>query len=412
MQHPDSPLRITAASSMRDEGATRELSPQPLISADSSQAKPLNPGSLAILRDGPSTIDLRKLNSFALSGLMQMFNQDAQLFCRTLRRTDSGLVQEGTSPQFTILTLLGLHRLEAAGVPLPMTISATFELMLKRDDWVKNIGDIGLLLWLSAVACPQHLEQVVAKFDVRQALERNSTRNTMDLALFLAGLAHHGSAEVGRLSDLTDQAVKAFHVLKENQGEQGIFGHCARRKSIPGVIRGRIGSFADQSYSIYALAKAAQAYSLERAAATALDCALTICQTQGPLGQWWWHYDALTGRVLGRYPIFSVHQAGTAPMALMELGKTLQSDFDPWIIKGLQWVTGENELDHDMRDSTTNLIWGQIRSHNFKKLLNMASAFLLRHEDTAPAEHLEVQYKCQPHHHGLLLYAFGSNGLA
>ena len=170
-------------------------------------------------------------------------------------------------------------------------------------------GDIGLLLWLTAVACPEYLEQVVVRFDVRQALDRDTEHNTTEVALFLAGLAHHSSAEVGRLSDLTDQAVKVFHVLKKNQGEQGIFGHCARRKSVSGMIRGRIGSFADQSYSIYALSKAAQAYSLEQAATTALDCALTICQAQGSLGQWWWHYDALTGRVLGRYPIFSVHQA-------------------------------------------------------------------------------------------------------
>jgi hypothetical protein len=413
----DKPFGPIAASSFRSERYTRDLEPQPLTRADlaggsdvSGAAQALDT-SLPKLGDGTCTIDLKELNSLALSGLPQMFNQEAQLFCRTLTRTETGVVQHGTSPQYTILALLGLHRLEAAGVTVPIDISATFELILKRGDWVKTVGDIGLMLWLSAVACPEYLEQVVVKFNVRQALEHASDRNTMDLALFLAGLAHHSSAEVGRLSDLTDQGVQAFHLLKGNQGEEGIFGHCARRKSVAGIVRGRIGSFVDQSYSIYALSKAAQAYSLEQAATTALDCALTICQAQGPLGQWWWHYDALTGRVLGRYPIFSVHQAGTAPMALMELGKILQSDFDPWIVKGISWLCGGNELAQDLRDPSAKVIWGCISQDKVKKLLNTTLAYVLRREGSTSQENLAVRHECRPYDHGMLLYAFGSHGL-
>jgi hypothetical protein len=419
VSHSDNPSGRITASAIRSERYTRDLEPQPLAPAhgDSDNSTrhlttaEAGDSSLSVLGDGACSIDVRQLNGFALNGLPQMFNKEAQLFCRILRRTESGLRQEGTSQQYTIMALLGLHRLAAASVSVPVAISGTVELMLERSDWVKNIGDIGLMLWVSAVASPEYLEQVVTKFNVKQALEYATERNTMDLALFLAGLAHHSSAEVGRLSDLTDQGVHAFHLLKENQGEEGIFGHCARRKSISGVIRGRIGSFVDQSYSIYALSKAAQAYSLEQAATTALDCALTICQAQGPLGQWWWHYDALTGRVLGRYPIFSVHQAGTAPMALMELGKTLQSDFDPWIVKGLNWLCGANELAQDLRDPASNVIWGCICQNKMRKLVNTAFAYLLRREGTTSYENLSVRHECRPYDHGMLLYAFGSNGL-
>ena len=362
--------------------------------------------------DGASEIDVRRLNAIALGGLSQMFNREAQLFCHTLKRGKSGLSQEGISPRYTILTLLGLYRLETAGVCSPVPITRIFESVLERCDWVKSIGDIGLMLWVSALACPQYLEQVVTRFNVKQALERDQKRYTLDIALFLTGLAHHALAEVGRLCDLTDAAVKAFQILKQGQGEPGLFGHCAARTSLGAIVRGRIGSFADQSQSIYALAKAAQAFSLDKAAAAALDCALTVCELQGPLGQWWWHYDACTGRVVDRYPVFSVHQAATAPMALLELGETLQSDFTPWIVKGLEWVTGTNELEEDMCDSSANIIWGRIQRDRFNRVVRAATSFLTRLEDLALCERLSIRYECQPYHHGLILYAFGQSGVA
>lgn len=366
--------------------------------------------SVRALSDSSSTLDVRRLNSIAASGLMKMFDPQVGLFCQRMTRTAHGIIPEGISPQYTIITLLGLHQLEVVGVQSPVSISKTFETLLSDTRWVKNVGDIGLLLWLSSLACPEHLEKIVSEFNVRGALERESS-STIELAMFLAGLSHHAMAETGRLSNLTDPAVRTFQVLKQNQGEQGIFGHCARTRSISGVLRGRIGSFADQSYSIYALAKTAQAFSIESAATTALDCALTMCQLQGPLGQWWWHYDAVTGRVVGRYPIFSVHQAGTAPMALMELGKSIQSDFSPWIQKGMQWICGENELDQDMRDTLSNVIWGYICSDLYKRYVRTMFSLFTRREDKSSLDSLSVRYECRPYHVGWYLYAYGRHGL-
>ena len=44
-----------------------------------------------------------------------------------------------------------------------------------------------------------------------------------------------------------------------------------------------------------------------------------ICELQGPDGQWWWHYDTRTGKVVEGYPVYSVHQDSMAPMALLDL---------------------------------------------------------------------------------------------
>jgi hypothetical protein len=376
-----------------------------------SRAITTGASDLTKLAQEGSAIDMRRLNSIAAGGLMKMYDPQVGLFCRRLTRRASGLAAEGISPQYTIITLLGLSELQKAGIQSPIQIQQTFRMLLEDTRWVKSIGDIGLLLWLSSQAVPEHLEEVVAMFNVRHALDRAGNCGTIDLALFLAGLSNHALAETGRLSNLSDEAVKTFHQLKQNQGEQGIFGHCARTKSFSGMLRGRIGSFADQSYSIYALAKAAQAFSIESAATTALDCALTMCQLQGPMGQWWWHYDAITGRIVGRYPIFSVHQAGTAPLALMELGKVLNSDFSPWVAKGLQWITGQNELDQDLRDVSTSLIWGYITRDEIRKFLHSSFAVFTRREDLSTRIRLKVNYECRPYHHGMMLYAFGSLGL-
>jgi hypothetical protein len=98
-------------------------------------------------------------------------------------------------------------------------------------------------------------------------------------------------------------------------------------------------------------------------------------------------------------------------MALMELGKTLQSDFEPWIVKGLNWLLGANELAQDLRDSSANVIWGCIGQDRVRKLVNTACAYLLRREGTTSYENLAVRRECRPYDLGMLLYAFGSNGL-
>jgi hypothetical protein len=63
-----------------------------------------------------------------------------------------------------------------------------------------------------------------------------------------------------------------------------------------------------------------------------------LCEAQGPLGQWWWHYNSLTGRVPEGYSVFSVHQHAMGSMPLFALGEATQCDFTPWIYRGLKWI--------------------------------------------------------------------------
>jgi hypothetical protein len=304
------------------------------------------------------------------------------------------------------MTLLGLNRFETTGGQSPIAIRPVIDSLVGKYAWIKNIGDVGLMLWLFAVAAPSRLAEVYADLRVETALARYREARevrTMELAWFLTGLAHATLARSAKLADLTDVSVASYQLLTKNQGAHGIFGHQAVWKSFRGGLRGRIGSFADQVYPIYALVRFAEAYEDQAALCQARSCAEAICRTQGPLGQWWWHYDASTGKVFQKYPVYSVHQQGMGPMALLALGDTLKSDFSEPIYKGLNWICGNNELGIDFRDESTHVIWRNI--HRKGRKLHLIDS-VAPSKNAEPVDNLRVLTECRPYELGWLLYAF------
>jgi hypothetical protein len=354
----------------------------------------------------PETV--HRLIGLSIAGLVPMFIRDKQLFCYKLKQTPTGLVQEGISHRYTVITLMGLHRLEQSGVSSPIEIKPVFDALLANTEWIDNAGDLGLFLWLCAVMAPERLSEIAKKLDVSTALSRFSDvkqGRTMELAWFLAGLSHGSLARPEWLAEAQSLATETYGLLIRNQGNHGAFGHLSRSKSLSGILRGGVGSFADQVYPIYAMSKFSQAFGNDEARKRALDCGLNICEAQGSLGQWWWHYDSATGQVVDGFPVFSVHQHGMAPMTLFALGEATQRDFSPWIYKGLEWIAN-NELGVDMEDSAANIVWRCIERPMSAKYLNVATG-LLRHRDNQTSrDNLRVLYECRPYELGFLLYAF------
>jgi len=362
-------------------------------------------------------LDVTELCDLAANGLVAMLDPEKQLFCHRLNRTPQGLVREGLSPRYTVMSLLGLHRLETGGRQGgPVDTRRVFDALLTDLAWVDNIGDLGLLLWLCAVTRPERLEEIYSDLDVRGALARFSGARkgvTMEVSWFLSGLAHAALAGGHKLTDLPELSAKTFSLLTANQGTHGTFGHSSRSGSAMGALRGRIGSFADQVYPIYALAKFGEAFQNRAALEHSRSCADAICRAQGSLGQWWWHYDALTGKVFQRYPVYAVHQHGMAPFALFALADVAGLDFSKSIYKGLAWIYGTNELALDLRDAPSNLVWRSVFRRNpagtyLKELVD----FLRGIPSPVPAGDLKIKLECRPYELGWLLYAFaGRAGL-
>jgi hypothetical protein len=359
----------------------------------------------------PSTVEtprsdsrITQLVELAIRGLEPMYDPEKKLFCYRLRQTPSGLVREGISYRYTIMTLLGLLRAESAGFHPAINIPATVDLLLSDTAWLDNIGDLGLLLWLCARSSQEQLKRFYAMFDLERTLERyldGRRRLTTGLSWFLTGLAYAKGATAEQPPALARLANETYRLLRANQGTHGIFGHMARRSSLAGLLRGRVGSFADQVYPIYAMAHFARAFKTKEAYQNALRCASAICSLQGPLGQWWWHYDSVTGRVVEHYPVYSVHQHAMAPMALFALQDTCNTDFSEQIYKGLEWIGGANELQKDLEDAAAGVVW---RCTYLPKSIAYAARTLLGKAPNLDA--MQILFECRPYELGWLLYAF------
>ncbi len=266
------------------------------------------------------------------------------------------MIREGLSHRYTLMTLLGLYRAQTAGYQSPIEIEPVLDSLLTNLEWITSAGDLGLCLWSLLRNMSPYIGKRFLTIDLSSAIERysdTSERRTMELAWFLSGLSHMRLAKVQNSSDYTGLAFKTYELLKDNQGPRWcIFGHLARQGSFAGIFRARIGTFADQVYPIYALSKFAKAYDAPAAIGRgAKQCATAICRYQGPLGQWWWHYDSDERENCRRIScVFSASGSYGSDGLVRACGND-QPDFSSSIIyKGLNWITGKNELNYDMRD--------------------------------------------------------------
>ncbi len=379
--------------------------PTSLFRNPSCRNKILNRRTLPLV-----TSDLEKLVALATRGLIGMFDEKRQLFCHRLVRTNQGLVKVGHSPRYTIMTLLGLQELERSGGQSPFDTQAVYKSLVSDSSWIQSVGNLGLLVWLTAEFQPDMVDGLRQKMVLDKALDHYSDARegrTMELAWLLAGLAHAVKARPKLTEPLTPLASETYRRLLENQGRHGFFGHLHTKKSVMGRLRGKIGSFADQIYPIYALSRFAKSFHVEEALTPARKCAEAICKAQGELGQWWWLYDSQSGRVSSPYPVYSVHQHAMAPMGLFALEEASGESYQTAIYKGLRWIYGTNELGVDMRDCKLNVIWRCVLPKNKRSTYHETALSLMGiASKEARKEDLEVLHEDWPYELGWLLFAF------
>jgi hypothetical protein len=350
-----------------------------------------------------------ELCDMAVRGLQPMLNAEKQIFCHSYRRTNGGMYRVGLSPRYTMMTLLGLHRYEAAGQRSPIAINPILNALLRDTRWIESMGDLGLLLWTCAELAPERIPEVYKTVQAKHALTQFPDGRlgcTMEVAWYLTGLTTCREAGFGDLPLLQEQTQSAKQILKRNCGVAGVYGHCSRGKLPTGYVRRRIGSFADQVYPTIALARLSLASNDQEAREMALRTANTMSQLQGSLGEWSWHYDSSTGRVVGRYPVFSVHQHAMAPMMLFAAGEASGQDFTEAISKGLAWIGGANELRRDFIQPEAGLVWRCIYLLPAEKYRDTMMRLLQIRSEAAGQEKVKIRYECRPYELGWFLYAF------
>ena len=98
------------------------------------------------------------LVSLAEKGLVESFDSERGLFHFKLQKKGEELVKVGHSLRYTIISLLGLSKLEAAGRNSPIEIRKTCKEIISTTK-VGNVGDLALLVWLCSIACPDYAEK-------------------------------------------------------------------------------------------------------------------------------------------------------------------------------------------------------------------------------------------------------------
>jgi hypothetical protein len=360
------------------------------------------------------SVDIPSLNALALRSLASLYDKKENLFYRGLRMAHEGLRKENTSRKLTLIALLGLHRFVGSGETQPFDLGLIRDMVLADPSWVRGAGDLGLLAWYTAEFVPESLPRLFRQFDFEKSLETypdGRDARTVGLAWFLAGISQAQLAGVRGVPDLTDAAVDAYHLLLENQGSGGVFGQAACPGLLQKVVCNRFGTFSDQIYAIYALSAFAKAFQVEEPLSPALSCANAMRALQGEMGEWWFLYDKRTGRVANRYPVFSSHQDGMAPVALLALGEATGQSFHDAIYKGLSWISGRNQLGNDLRNVDHGVIWDSIQRKG--RALNYweAARSLMNAAQKPVEDRLRIHYQVRPDHFGWLLYAFGRMGL-
>lgn len=351
---------------------------------------------------------VNSLKSLCVCGLEEMYNPGEQLFCYRVEEGNDALFREGASIRYTIIALLGLYRMEQQGASLPFSVRDQLDILMKKSCLIDNMGDIGLLLWLCALANPDLASTFLLESNISKRLtEFPDARQgkTTELSWLLTGLTYLTKNSNNPTSSLQDTAVNVYEMIKANYGGKGIFGH-QTTKTLKGRLRGRIGSFADQVYPIYSFSRFSQTFNNKEALGIALDCGKAICKHQGPLGQWWWHYDAVTGNVIGKYPVYSVHQHSMAPMALFALGEASGLDVSAPIYRGLDWISGNNELGINMIDSNKKVIWRSFYRNDVKMRFEELCGLMDLGNTDREYNDLSILYESRPYCLGWLLYAF------
>jgi hypothetical protein len=308
-------------------------------------------------------------------------NSSSKLFDRQLR---DGCWQGSLGTEditSTAICLLGINRADIDEQDIGFNVIETLDALITSASQRGYMGGMGLVVWANAVCGGVPFAELSRRLKINRSDTASllSSYTSMETAWLTSGLAH----EVLRSSD--EQArrilgVARLELLSRYQKNTGLFKHASR--SAPWKQRARmwVTNFADQIYSVQALAFLAALNKDSEALATASGCANRLVRLQGELGQWWWHYDARDGSVSQRYPVFSVHQHGMAPMALITLEKAGGPNLYHAVEQSRSWLT-VNEYRQSMVDNAAGTIWRDIdvlESMPWRRIRQAGSALGLR----------------------------------
>jgi len=353
------------------------------------------------------------LRSVAVHSLARMYRPEERLFAFRLRRNGENEVLEGVSRRYTAVALIGLAGEDqhiAAEVLANHRREDVCGRLLADLEESHDLGEVALTIWAARIL--QHPGAHKAVEMLRRTDPACGAYPTVELSWALTALVTGGSktTDIALAEQIADRLMESF------REESGVFAHGPARRGLA-AFGSHVSCFADFVYPIQALSYYCQAAGDTRAAEIACRCAERMCQLQGPQGQWWWHFDNRTGRVVECYPVYSVHQDAMAPMALFALAEARGRDHSAAIEKGLRWLFNPPERAGILVDAKRDVIWRKVARREPRKLVRglQAAASRLHPAIRIPAVDIlfppvSIDYETRPYEMGWILYAWPSNG--
>jgi hypothetical protein len=341
----------------------------------------------------PVATRVRELRDFALDRLPSMRLEDGA-FCHEVAAPR--LEPRGRSLRYTLICVLGLQRARRAGLEVPVDPDDLLRLAVDEIGTpAVTVGDLGLMLWADARAERRWHDKVAFTLHGRVGAGFPDLEG-LDLSWVVIGAAEAGT------DLLLDDALA--RQLARIDPASGLFRHR------DGGARARFPNFASQIYAVLALTVAAR-NGRDKALAPALRAADRLLELQQADGGWPWLFDTRAASVVEPYEVYSVHQDGMAPMALLEL-TAVSGDprYRDAALGGVEWVFGRNALGVPMLDRDAGILYRSIRRRRgFDRALlyaNTAGAMLGRAPFAGSEIAIEVNPTDRPYHLGWVLEAW------
>jgi hypothetical protein len=277
---------------------------------------------------------LQHYGNLAYGMLEQMFwddGPDQGLYCfkvQPLSAEPGPLVKSGASIRYSLIAWIGQHSddTEKASASFRWKLAmARLEQDIESRPDAFTLGDLGLALWLGTISDQQRSKWYLGarRLLLQRLPEEKRRADTMELGWALCGCCH--------AEDLDRAKVVLESTLDCYNPETRLFSFNRYR---PGTAilpsrygyRHALGSFASQVYPLVGLSEFTMRSQSARVRQVLLDAASTVVNLQGSGGEWRWIYDVRSGEVVQVYPVYSIHQDGMGPMALMAVMHALRNE--------------------------------------------------------------------------------------
>jgi hypothetical protein len=307
---------------------------------------------------------------------------------------------------YTLNVLLGMSRV--AELPDGIDLSEIFHRnVMNLTALPVRTYAFGMALWAAAELGLPIPEQVNRR--LKQILSDQARWNSFraqDLGMLLTGVV--AQAKAGE-REWACFAEPLYRFLRERFGsDSGLFFDA------PFGFRRRFASFATETYLSLACYHYGEFAGDASALVMADKCVRNLMALQGPQGEWPWFFDALNGRVLDFYEVYSVHQYGMAPALLEWAERYERRGARDALTKGFNWVLGQNQLARTMLVPELNLtIRSQVRERELKTkaprvLRALKNAWLGAGQETLiDSARVGVRLECRSYELGWILWSFG-----